>query len=52
MWGTASRWKSVLATGVGDFCHVLAATAGLSALLLSSSLAFSLVKYTGAAYLW
>src|SRR5262244_3619585 len=25
---------STLATGLGDFCHVLAATAGLSALLL------------------
>jgi hypothetical protein len=42
---------SMLATGLGDFCHVLAATAGLSALLLSSSLASSVVKYASAAYL-
>jgi threonine/homoserine/homoserine lactone efflux protein len=37
--------------GVGNFSHVLAATLGLSALLVSSALAFSIVKYIGAAYL-
>ena len=42
---------STLATGLGDFCHVLAATAGLSALLLSSSLASSVAKYASVAYL-
>ncbi|NTU81335.1 MAG: LysE family translocator [Chloroflexales bacterium] len=42
---------STLAAGVGDSCHVLAATLGLSALLLSSALAFAVVKYAGAAYL-
>jgi threonine/homoserine/homoserine lactone efflux protein len=31
--------------------HVIAATLGLSALLLSSALAFTMVKYLGAAYL-
>ena len=35
----------------GGLLHVLAATLGLSALLLSSALAYSVVKYAGAAYL-
>ena len=42
---------SALAVGLGNFVHALAATLGLSALLLSSSLAFTMVKYAGAAYL-
>src|SRR5512136_2888180 len=42
---------SVLSIEVGNSVHVLAAAAGLSALLLSSALAFSIVKYMGAAYL-
>ena len=37
--------------GIGNFTHVLAAALGLSALLVSSALAFSVVKYIGAAYL-
>lgn len=48
------RWAgfvSVLSIEVGNFVHVLAATLGLSAILVSSALAFSVVKYLGAAYL-
>ena len=42
---------SVLGVHVGTVVHVLAAAAGLSALLVSSAAAFSVVKYAGAAYL-
>lgn len=42
---------STLGIGVGAFVHVLAATLGISALLMSSALAFMIVKYLGAAYL-
>ena len=42
---------SVLGIAIGTLFHVTAATLGLSALLLSSSLAFSVVKYLGAVYL-
>jgi threonine/homoserine/homoserine lactone efflux protein len=41
----------VFSIEVGNFAHVLAAAFGLSALLLSSAVAFSVVKYLGAAYL-
>jgi threonine/homoserine/homoserine lactone efflux protein len=42
---------SVLGVGTGTLFHVAGATLGLSAILLSSALAFSIVKYLGAAYL-
>lgn len=42
---------STLGIGVGAFIHVVAAALGLSALLMSSALAFTIVKYLGAAYL-
>jgi threonine/homoserine/homoserine lactone efflux protein len=42
---------SVLGVGVGTLFHVAAAALGVSALLVSSALAFSVVKYLGAAYL-
>jgi len=49
--GRRAGLVSVAAIEVGNFMHVIAATLGLSALLLSSALAFSIVKYLGAAYL-
>jgi threonine/homoserine/homoserine lactone efflux protein len=49
--GRLAGLVSVLSVEVGNFFHVLAATLGLSALLVSSALAFSVVKYLGAAYL-
>ena len=42
---------SVLGIHVGSSVHVLAATVGLSQLLVSSATAYSVVKYAGAAYL-
>jgi threonine/homoserine/homoserine lactone efflux protein len=42
---------SVLGIAVGTLFHVAAAALGVSALLVSSALAFSVVKYLGAAYL-
>jgi len=42
---------SSLGVQVGSLLHIAAAALGLSALLLSSALAFNVVKYAGAAYL-
>jgi threonine/homoserine/homoserine lactone efflux protein len=49
--GRRAGLVSVSAIEVGNFVHVIAATLGLSALLLSSAMAFAVVKYLGAAYL-
>jgi threonine/homoserine/homoserine lactone efflux protein len=49
--GRRAGLVSVCGIEVGNFLHVIAATLGLSALLLSSALAFTVVKYLGAAYL-
>ena len=49
--GRRAGFMSVLGAGVGHFGHVLAATLGLSAILLTSALAFNVVKYAGAVYL-
>ncbi len=47
--------KVGIATGLGvaagDFIHTLCAAVGLSALLMTSALAFNVVKWAGAAYL-
>lgn len=42
---------SSLGIGMADLIHTAAAAFGLSALLLTSALAFTIVKYLGAAYL-
>jgi threonine/homoserine/homoserine lactone efflux protein len=42
---------SVAGVHLGTLVHVAAASAGLSALIVASSVAFSVVKYAGAAYL-
>ncbi len=49
--GRLTGFVSVLSIETGNSVHVLAATLGLSAILMSSALAFSIVKYLGAAYL-
>src|SRR5690242_18074100 len=49
--GRVAGLVSVLAIETANFLQAVAATLGLSAILLSSALAFDLVKYLGAAYL-
>lgn len=47
----ASGLKAALGLGAGYFVHTLAACLGLSAIILSSALAFNIVKWLGVAYL-
>jgi threonine/homoserine/homoserine lactone efflux protein len=49
--GRQAGLASVLGIETANFCHAAAAALGLSAILLSSALAFNVVKYLGAAYL-
>ena len=49
--GRGAGLVSAMGIAVGTLVHVAAATLGLSALLVSSASAFTLVKYAGAAYL-
>ena len=49
--GRRAGLASVLGVELGNSVHVIAATLGLSAIMLTSALAFSIVKYAGAAYL-
>lgn len=49
--GRGEGLASCLGTALGGMLHVLAAALGLSLLLAQSALAFSVLKYLGAAYL-
>ncbi len=49
--GRLAGFVSSLGVQVGTMFHIVAASLGLSALLVSSAFAFNLVKYAGAAYL-
>lgn len=49
--GRRAGLVSVLGVHVGTLAHIVAAAAGLSALLAASATAFEVVKYMGAAYL-
>lgn len=49
--GRMAGFASVLGIEAATIVHIFAASLGLSSLLLSSALAFNVVKYLGAAYL-
>ncbi|MCC6803996.1 MAG: LysE family translocator [Anaerolineae bacterium] len=49
--GRRTGLVSVLGIELGNLFHVLAAALGISAILMTSALAFEIVKYLGAAYL-
>jgi threonine/homoserine/homoserine lactone efflux protein len=49
--GRSAGLVSALGIGVGSLVHTAVAAVGLSALLMSSMVAFAAVKYLGAAYL-
>ena len=49
--GKKSGLLTALGIAVGDLIHTVAAVVGLSAILMTSALAFEMVKYLGAAYL-
>jgi threonine/homoserine/homoserine lactone efflux protein len=49
--GRSAGLRSTVGTAAGGLGHVVAAAVGLSALLMTSAVAFSVVKYAGAVYL-
>ncbi len=50
--GRSSGVASALGISTGSICHTVAAALGLSAILATSAMAFSVIKYLGAAYLF
>jgi threonine/homoserine/homoserine lactone efflux protein len=49
--GRGAGLRSAAGTALGGLCHVAGAAIGISALLMASATAFSVVRYAGAAYL-
>jgi len=49
--GTRAGIVAALGVGVGAFVHIAAAAVGISALLVASALAFTVLKWMGALYL-
>jgi threonine/homoserine/homoserine lactone efflux protein len=49
--GRGEGFASVLGTGLGGFVHVTAGALGVSALVLASAEAFTVLKFLGALYL-
>jgi threonine/homoserine/homoserine lactone efflux protein len=49
--GRSEGFASCLGASIGGFLHVFAAALGLSVLVAQSAMAFTVVKYLGAAYL-
>ncbi|MEO1254336.1 MAG: LysE family translocator [Bacteroidota bacterium] len=49
--GIRSGFASVLGIWIGTFIHVVFAALGLSAILMTSAIAFSIIKWIGAVYL-
>lgn len=49
--GRTTAFASVAGLELGSFVHVVAATAGISAILATSATAFTIVKWLGAGYL-
>jgi threonine/homoserine/homoserine lactone efflux protein len=49
--GRSAGLASVAGIHIGTFVHIVAAAAGLSAIIVASAVAFTAVKFAGAAYL-
>src|SRR5262245_52058430 len=50
-YGTRAGVAAALGVGVGAFVHIFAAAIGISTLIVASAVAFTVLKWVGAAYL-